>query len=111
MDRLIIAKLYVDGKNMPEDKFNYSDNIRAVCTLNNIIVGFIVYRSKIFFKEYFILKIDLPSLKRNGRPFGIAKFNTLDEAIETGKNIITNFFPSIDIEDISNPDNKDVNDE
>lgn len=95
-ERSAILTLYTED-NMPEGRFGYVAEIKAVCTINHIIEGFTVYQSKplLWGKTTFRLYISLPNVK-TGRAFGHMYFDTLDEAVEFGNNIMRKLFPVLD---------------
>jgi hypothetical protein len=78
----------------------YVDEVEAICILNNTILVFTVRKvNRVFRKPHYQIKITLPDIL-TGRMFGIADFNTLEEAIDCGTRFVKRWFPLVTAEDL-----------
>lgn len=74
-------------------ELGYYDDVQAICVLNQSILVFTVRVTKLIFcKPKYMLNIVLPSIL-TGRKYGIAYFETLEDAIECGTQFIKQRFP------------------
>ena len=76
----------------------YVREVEAICVMNGVLSAFTIRRwTFMFCKTQYQLSIKLCSL-RTGRPCGIKQFDTLDEALEYGKDFVKQLFPLVDAE-------------
>lgn len=77
-------------------RFSYSRDVKAVCTLNDVIEAFTVSEEvPLIGTPRYIMRCNLPSIKTR-KPAGRAEFNTLDEALDYGKNLLRGIFPAVE---------------
>lgn len=80
------------------EKHNYGEVVKAVCTLNYSVEAFHVYEYEplLFGKNEIYLEVDLPSVKRGpGRKMGRMKFDTVEAAVEYGRDFVRQLFPEV----------------
>ena len=77
----------------------YVREVEAICVMNGVLSAFTIRRRTFMFcKSWYELSVKLCSL-RTGRPCGIKQFDTLDEALEYGKDFVKQIFPLVDVND------------
>ena len=77
----------------------YVREVEAICVMNRVLSAFTIRRRTFMFcKSWYELSVKLCSL-RTGRPCGIKQFDTLDEALEYGKDFVKQIFPLVDVND------------
>jgi len=81
-------------------ELGYVDAIEAICVLNNVILVFTVRKQhRIFRTPKYILRIELPSLQ-SGTIYGVAYYDTIEEAVKIGSDFIKQRFPLVTAEDL-----------
>jgi hypothetical protein len=78
----------------------YVDEVEAICVLNKVVLVFTVRKmNRIFRKSNYRLRIELPSVL-TGRIYGIAYYDTMEEALKIGTEFVKQRFPVVEAEDL-----------
>lgn len=77
-------------------ELGYNEDVQAICILNQSILVFTVMKWKpIFRKTKYRLRIYLNCIK-TGREYGVAYYDTIEEAIKVGSEFVKQRFPEIE---------------